>query len=305
MDKQSARKFLYITLGITAAIIALSIFLVVQKRNEKLALTVQTPDVVSSEEDVKLDAEIKKALDSIDFENFDTDKDGVPDWQENIYGLNPASAQTYGEGTSDKAFVENVESDSLSKGSVYSNLEQSKTALVAQDIYKLSKNITSEEDLQNVGDGVIDSIKNIQVGKQYSEDEIKYNSDYKPNYNQYLFTIIPYFKTHIVTEADIDQINGDPDETNQIALMRQIKSKIDVFESVLINTKPPKSWVGYHAEVINASLEMSSKLGAVLDESADTVIRMAAITTLSKSFVRYSVSLHALTSVIIEYAKKQ
>ncbi|HEY1041659.1 MAG TPA: hypothetical protein VGE63_02960 [Candidatus Paceibacterota bacterium] len=301
MDKKTARKFLYITLGIAAIIILIAVFLVLKKRNVKILGGLTTPDVISAEEDKKLDEQIQKALDSIDFETLDTDGDGVPDWQENIYGLDPNSKSSFGEGTSDKIFVDNI----IDYSAPDIGIKPDKTEEFAMSTFKISKDPSLSGDPQTGAEALVDSIKATQVSKVYTTADIRYLSNYRESFYKYINLTMPFLQSTFVSQEDFKSINSESVEAVAAQKLSYVRDNLFSLEKILVGSTPPEMWVSQHLALLNAVVDVRTKLNYLLRESNDPILSITSLATINEAFTKYYGAYSSLLTAMKTWGESQ
>ncbi len=100
------------------------------------------------------------------FVDIDTDSDGLPDWEESIWGTNPKKADSNGDGVSDFDFVNSKKQGLLAT-------DQNETTILSGEIMQtlfalLNKGANTTEALANLGDAAGQSIVNPEITNKYT-----------------------------------------------------------------------------------------------------------------------------------------
>lgn len=106
-----------------------------------------------------------------EFVDTDTDGDGLPDWEEEIWGTNPKKVDTDGDGISDFDFVN-------SKKLGLNTVDVNETVILSGEIMQtlfalLSKGVATNEALENLASATGESIVQPQLSNKYSRDDFK------------------------------------------------------------------------------------------------------------------------------------
>jgi hypothetical protein len=128
------------------------------------------------------------------FVDIDTDGDGLPDWEESIWGTNPKKTDTDDDGISDFDFVNSKKQGLLAT-------DQNETTILSAEILQtlfalLNKGANTPEALANLGDAAGQSIINPELTNKYtassfnvvgsSKNEVKnYYTSFQKAYTAY------------------------------------------------------------------------------------------------------------------------
>ena len=296
---------MYTTIGIAACIVALAVIIVIKRQNDKITKDVNGNPVISEAENKELDAKIAQAMSEIDFSNFDTDGDGVPDWKEYVYDLNPGTGQTFGEGTSDNILVENLANSANVDGSVYAELTPTPTDVFAQNLYKLSQRAQTPEQVQQIGDQLVESVKTMDLSPDLTKKDIKYASDYKDSYNIFIAQTASILSEQKI--FDIKQVVQAEDLESQEVIDKayELKNVLNNYVAVLKMSPPPEAWIDAYLKILNTASELNQKLYYIANPNNDTVSTLSAISGLQTTVNDFMLAKQGMLQLMYQYVQKE
>jgi hypothetical protein len=204
-----------------------------------------------------------KVVDSAKFEAFkqvDTDSDGLPDWQETLYGTDPKKADTDADGTNDedemKANRDPLKANTASKGQEPNDkidlqvIEKAKQAEAEfenlNDTQKLARSFLSQylatqsagrqmtqDEMNSVVDQMIKSVNIENIPDKYTDKDIvlSTNTDIRKGVEKYFNSINPILADKVVpaTMSGLDLMNSL--ETNNWVI--KIKDINDLTKTII------------------------------------------------------------------------
>ena len=229
----------------------------------------------------------------------DTDKDGILDWEEGLWGTDPTKKDTNDDGVSDKEEIgrmkaERAENSSTEDGvSVASEENLSQTDKFARELFTTvaALNQSGEIDdntVQQITDSLATQIQNPVQRKIFMLAEIKIKNDNSltavKNYNNSMGAILKGYPiinpTDVLKEATTN--NGDIDSS--------ILSKLDPFIeqtqkviSGMVKTEVPQDFSSLHLDAINALEKVMENLSDIQLIDSDAVIALSAVSQLENN----------------------
>lgn len=223
----------------------------------------------------------------------DTDKDGIVDWEENLWGTNPQKKDTNDDGVGDAQEIaklkteqglNNIEGESsLTDEKNLTKTEQFSRELIAT-VATLSQNGgVDQETIDKIGLSLAEQVKNTPVEKVYKLSDLKITKDESvlavQNYQNTMNSI--YAKsTSTRTVMDVLQdFLGDGENTNASVLEEldpintQIKNVIDS----LVKMNTPASLASLHLDMINGLQKLSENIKNVKLFETDTIVALSAV----------------------------
>lgn len=225
-------------------------------------------------------------------DEIDTDGDGVPDWLEELWGLDPNNADTDGDGVSDLKYIKNKMA-----------IEQRKQLGVSQDgsslteSEKLSRSLATaimaieqaggeldEEDRAVISKNVISYINDLTFGDRlYTRDQLKLVDNSKAHSYAYRDSMKKLFTTYPVAASDLSallQATENPEE-NQ-GKLRSRTSKYQEYLKKLGDMDVPYAIAARHTELINNVSQISAALENLLLEDPDEIISLSTVVQIEK-----------------------
>jgi hypothetical protein len=223
--------------------------------------------------------------------NKDTDADGVPDWEENLYGLDPTKKETT-PGTPDNVAIQKLISQNqteqgqpIQKGP--ENLTQ--TDKFSQELMAtvttLSQNGGMDQATANsLGASLAQQIQNTTARKVYTPSDIKINNN--PTYadiRKYndAFSKVLYQKESVTyTATDVlQEFMGDGNSENVSALSKldPIIQETNKVMNELLKISVPQSLATLHLSFINAIEKLVENLNDLKLYDKDPIVALGAI----------------------------
>lgn len=200
------------------------------------------------------------------FVDIDTDSDGLPDWEESIWGTNPEKTDTNSDGISDFDFV-------TSKKQGLATTEQNETTILSTEIMQtifalLNKDANSAQAIANLGDAAGQSIVNPQPTNKYTSSSFTVGGISKNEVKTYYTT----FQKAYTTFAELKSKVKSPDEfellsvaissedPDQLLDLDQTIKKYTAFETSLLAMKVPSDNMQTHVAFTNSIASIVSAL---------------------------------------------
>jgi len=248
--------------------------------------------------------------------NKDSDGDGVPDWEESLYGLDPTKKETT-PGTPDSVAIQKLiaqnqteQGQPLTKGP--ENLTQ--TAKFSQDLMAtvttLSQNGGMDQTTaSSLGDSLASQIQNTPVRKVYVLTDLKISKDDTAiavkKYADALAVILQKNPTKntildILQKFSADANNVDPSVLSQ--LDPNIK-QINGFVNDMLKMTVPASLASLHLNVLNSFERVLENLNDVQLYDTDPVVALGGMTKYNQNATTLLSDVNNLASVIDQKLK--
>lgn len=254
-----------------------------------------------------------------DLINKDTDLDGIPDWEEGLWGTDPKKKDTDGNGTPDNVEIDRLkqeqlaETDGESRSNV-SGLSPDEGNLTETDKFsrELFATIAALNQSGNVDDATIDTlssslaehIKNSVQRKVYKPVDIKVDkSDTKASVKTYNTAIENLQKKYPLKTSVVEILQrflGDGAEVDSSVLseLEPITEQIQKIVNELVKINTPQSLSIMHLDVINSLQRLSENLTDLQLYDTDAIVTFSAINQYDTNAIRLEVAIKNLVTAI-------
>lgn len=242
--------------------------------------------------------------------NKDTDGDGLPDWEEKLWGTDPTKKETTA-GTPDSVAISKIR---ISEGG---NVEKTNTD--SQEAETLSKTDQFSRELfatiaaasqsgnmdqatiDKLGEELAKKIQNPVVRKVYSMSDIKIINEDSiqalKNYNTTLNDIYIKYPIGDYTILDVLQkFMADPNNLN-ISVLTELDPIIKQMNSVIpamVKTSVPQSISTFHLSVINSLERLSENLSDIKLFGTDVIVALSGISKYEENSTKLEADINAL-----------
>ncbi len=234
----------------------------------------------------------------------DTNGNGIPDWEERLWGLDPNILYT--NGVSNKAIIEQKKKDLGASSADEGPLNE--TDILAQQLFSISSAINQSDQnntgtLTNVGADIGNSIQFKQVRNHYSFKDIKTTkttaSSLRTYYNS-VTTIVERYQNEIpATDILVPALeNGDFSEISRLA--ETAKSYV-AFSKALQVITAPIGVADQHLALINGFYGMADSFQYILEIEDNGVNALAGIAIYKNYANRVNQAIVDLNSYFINY----
>ena len=240
----------------------------------------------SSEEDQALLALGNEKV--ADLLSLDTDRDGVPDWKENLLSLDPYLPDTNGDGVPDSEEIERMFAEGEITEEEIALAEETQTAKFSQELFSTVTALSQTGSFdQNAVDALTDSVvtelQNPEVRKVYTLSEVKTISDNSKSavqiYDNTLRAIFGKVEISQSVLEVLDEFVGDGETENVEALKKldPIISQTQMIIKEMVETNVPDGLATFHLDVVNGLQRMLENLSDIKMFDSDVIVVVGAV----------------------------
>jgi hypothetical protein len=214
------------------------------------------------------------------FVDIDTDGDGLPDWEESIWGTNPKKTDTDGDGVSDFDFV-----SSKKQGLQATN--QNETTILSSEIMKtlfalLNKGANTKDAVANLGEAAGQSIVKPEIKDKYAVSDLAVagssKNEVKNYYTNFQNAYKNFSKSKAPDEFELLSVAVSSEDPDQLIDLDDTIKKHTSFESSLVSMKVP-------SDIIQTHLAFTNSVASI-------------VTALEKSKLLYSNSVVGINGIV-------
>lgn len=227
-----------------------------------------------------------------DLVSKDTDGDGIPDWEEKLWGTDPTKKETT-PGIPDNVAIEKLKAQQVanSEGQTISN--QNTTNLTQTDKFSreflatvstLNQNGTMDQaTIDKLSSSLADNIQNTPQRKIYALTDIKITNDESlksvKKYSSDLNTLTPKNPLEYTVIDVLNQFAPDDSNTDSSVLseLDPIIKQTNNLLNGMIKTEVPKSLSSVHLDVINTLEGLIENLNDIKLYDTDPVVSLSGI----------------------------
>jgi Bacterial TSP3 repeat len=196
------------------------------------------------------------------FVDIDTDGDGLPDWEEQIWSTNPNKTDTDGDGISDFDYVQ-------SKKQGINAQDQNETTLLSAELMKtlfalMAKGATTEEAFANLGDAASQSIIKPDIKDTYSATSFSVSGtstkEVKAYYSSFQNAYKIFTKSTAPDEFEVLAVAISSENPDQLKDLDGAIKKYTAFEKMLASIKVPSDVLQTHIAFTNSVASIGQAL---------------------------------------------
>ncbi|MBP6855283.1 MAG: hypothetical protein KBD26_02145 [Candidatus Pacebacteria bacterium] len=239
----------------------------------------------------------------------DTDGDGLKDWEEGLWGMDPENADTDGNGINDGTEVLNIK-NSIDGGDVFvaggtDSLSQTET--FSQQLFSLISALQENGELTDQSEASIAAevsafIKSRPEGTVYYKTDLKTVADTSANAVVYIQAINNAFTKYPIKVEDFALLQGVVTTPNTKSVNLEIKFVADKYKSLantLLATPVVLGEVDVHLNLLNSIVTMSEILNDISLYAVDPVPALASLYQAGDILEEMSKNLEILNQDII------
>lgn len=227
-----------------------------------------------------------------DIVNRDTDKDGLLDWQESLFGTDPTKKDTDGNGVPDNAEVEKITAEARQNGGFDLNLNEenlTETDKLARELFSTVASLNQagavdQSTVEQLSSSLIEKIKNSTPRKTFLISDIKIVKNDTAQavkiYNDTLDKIskdYPYPKKTIPDVLEKLVIDGENIDESVLPELDPIVKQLNKILSEILKVPVPESLASLHLEFINELQKLSENVSDIRLYDTDIIIALSGI----------------------------
>lgn len=247
---------------------------------------------------------LARASDGEDLYKKDSDGDGVPDWEETLWGTDPYNKDTYGNGLGDATEIANrkktIQERNDLEGVAINDDSQNNTAKLAKQ-FLVTASLAQQQGgidemaLKNFSKSLDGAFANAQLADMFDVKDLKLGSVTPAKYKENLNKVFQYFLDTNTEELEVvfKLVSGENTDNQINILDEKIKIYKDLSENVL-KTEAPYLAAGFHLQIANNASKVAIALIGIKNLNEDPLSGMIAF----QQYQKYSEALQkALTSL--------
>ena len=265
------RRIIIITLSLI--IVGFSIYTIIERQKERSEQKNRGIDIVFLEDEERSDV--------------DTDMDGLPDWEEILWGLNPYLADTDNDGVDDAQYVRNRKNIQERRDAGFENYETNMTESerLGRSIYTAILAIEESggtldlETRDQISNNIAEYVKQIPVsGRLYVRDELNLVENTRELTRKYQQEMESLLSKYPVETADIQLLveSLESDEPRKSEL-KKAAEKYDILVNELVSLDVPYAIGARHTELLNSISHVAGSLKNLSADEQDELLTLSTI----------------------------
>ncbi len=241
------------------------------------------------------------------FYTDDSDKDGVYDWEEGLWGTSPNKKDSDGDGQSDgddiKERKKAIQERNNVDGTVELSEDLNQTEMFARQLFSAASLANqsggiSPESLEDFSVAFGQSVTNAGITDLYRPSDLKLSAISPSQYKKYLGDIFkPYLESKLSAESAIYLMStGDASASIDIEKLAEFHHAIS---NALITTEAPFAAAGMHLAMANNSAKISLSLLNIKNLEDDPILAMIGL----RQYFEYSDEYEKAVVMLSEYFK--
>lgn len=241
----------------------------------------------------------------------DTDGDGILDWEETLYGLDPSTKETTPGIPDSTAILKLKPKNEGALGNVSGDENLTETDKFSRELFStvaaLNQNGTVDQaTIEQLGTSLAEKIKNPTIRKTYTLSDLKVIKDTSTksirNYSDNLDNV---YKKYTVkyTVMDVLQkfiIDANSVDTSVLVELTPIVEQLQKIIDGLVNMSVPQSLASLHLDVVNGLERLVENLDDIRLYDADVIVSLVGI----NQYENNSVLLQSATGILLDTIKK-
>ncbi len=241
------------------------------------------------------------------FYTNDSDKDGVYDWEESLWGTDPKKKDTDGNGVTDGDEIEDRKKEIQAKNNISGSTDLSEdlnqTEIFARELFSAASLANqngglSPEDLQNFSTSFGKSVSNAGIEDIYKPSDLKLSAvspvDYKKNLS---IVFKEYINSGLSTESAMYRLStGDSSAADDLEKIAELQHGVS---NKLIGMQVPYAVAGPHLAIANNSAKISIALLSLKNLEEDPILAMIGL----RQYFEYSAEYEKAISDLSAYFK--
>ena len=245
-----------------------------------------------------------------DLINRDTDGDGIPDWEENLWGTDPTKKETT-PGTPDSIAIDKMkttQSASTSGGDGQSAENLTQTDQFSRDLFATVAAASSDGQpldqttADKISSSLADHIENSPPGKIFTIANIKITSpDTKQTVQKYSDTVDSIYTKYHINKGVLDilqEFSTNEENTDILLQLDPIISQEDKIINELLKVQVPRSLAVLHLDLINSSERVNENIRDIKLLDSDSIVALSAISQYEKNTAALQTAANNLMGIV-------
>lgn len=246
--------------------------------------------------------------------NKDTDQDGIPDWEEKLWGTDPIKKETT-PGIPDTTAIESLKNEQLTKdqgGKQTAITDETKLTQTEKFSREFFSTITAlnqngaldQATIDKITDSLTSQIQNSSSGKVFLLSDIKTTADNSvisiQKYSNSINNIFSKYSTKEGVPEILKEFTGDGNNENPAALAKlgPIIDQTKKISNELLKTNVPSSLASIHLEMINGLEKLISNMNDIRHFDSDVIVSMGGISQYENNAVLLNSIMQNLSNAI-------
>lgn len=233
----------------------------------------------------------------------DSNGNGIPDWEEALWGLDPTKLYT-GE-MSNREIIENRKK-TLGLNNPDNQKPLNETSSAARQLLSVAMSMSQEgasvEEIGQVGGAIADEIPVYTVSKKYSHSDIKTTKTTVQsiqNYENAKNTIAKKYPNDRTADIIINIV-----DYSDFSEIEKLKEYSDIYKKTaeeLKNTPVPVAFAKAHLDIINSLYGMGESFKYIYQSRDNPIIGLSGFSIYKNYSTLYEVSTDEITELLVEY----
>lgn len=213
----------------------------------------------------------------------DTDLDGVPDWEESLYGTDINKKDSNDDGIPDNAEIANKKTIEGTDEENLTETEKFSREFMATAVALSQTGGVDQDTADKLSDSLIAKMQDSVVRKIYLISDIKITEENSlktfSTYNNELSSIFTKYQMKTSVLEILQEFIGDGENENAEALKKldPVIKQTDTIIKVLVSTTTPQSLSQLHLELVNALERLLENLTDISLFDVDPIMSIGAI----------------------------
>ena len=218
----------------------------------------------------------------------DTDLDGIPDWEENLWGTDPAKDDTDGDGVKDDVAiaelrVQNGGSAEAPKDEVLTETDKFSRELFSTVATLNQAGPVDESTIQKLSESLAEQIKNPKVKKVFLLSEIKTKADNSADsFGLYIEQIGAIYKKYpaegnVISILEEFGTDGENPNVEALEKLDPIIKHSELTLAELAKMQVPSELAVLHLDLLNSLQRLMENIADLQFFETDTIVAMSAM----------------------------
>lgn len=237
----------------------------------------------------------------------DSDKDGLQDWEEALWGTDKDKADTDGNGISDFEEIKRKK-ELLANSSPEDLTENTRTDKLTQEIIKIVSVLQSSgqltpENQDQISDQIVDYIEKNGQLKVYTAADFDSQLGDQKSVNAYLKVLNESLLKTKLSEDEM-VLAWEYEKTidnNMLFELKSVSQKLKKEENVLAKINPPEQFLEIHVRFLNSITALANLYDGLAQYEIDPLIALSAYSKIGDIFTEQQDTIDAMISRIKEF----